>query len=327
MRTMDKRFKKSENGLIAHIYEHISVNHVENYLLSKGFFDSVDFRSWGSTYDETLGNTFEYYDEKVYEEIKKAYLAFDKTTIPYEDIKWAAKEIAIEYRRPLIKISRSITKEIDKLHQIPWQDIKDLPAIRRTYNTSARTVYSTPNIYYGNENTNYFNRITVKIEIKNTLYKNCLEKKALSALLIQILNMNLIQHLRNRYVLYDNAGSWDNENNTINHKTNFSFLKTNRPSQEDFQKTCDDFLNHLINDGNKEEYSPFVLRVKHLLKEHYKNFENFYFGLRKLSDIADGVLIGPKGWNSVANEKTIKELLLGATISCEYGDNLISGRD
>ena len=88
---MDKRFKKSENGLIAHIYEHISVNHVENYLLNEGFFDSVDFRSWGSTYDETLGNTFEYYDEKVYEEIKKAYLAFDKITIPYEEIKWAAK--------------------------------------------------------------------------------------------------------------------------------------------------------------------------------------------------------------------------------------------
>ena len=129
---MDERFKKSENGLIAHIYEHISVNHIENYLLNKGFFDSVDFRPWGHTYDETLVNTFEYYDEKVCEEIKKAYLAFDKTTIPYEEIKWAAKEIAIEYRRPLIKINQSITKEIDELHQTPWQDIEELPAIRGT---------------------------------------------------------------------------------------------------------------------------------------------------------------------------------------------------
>lgn len=123
---MDRRYKKAKNGLIAHIYEHITGDFIVNYMLDHGMFYVTDFNTWPKIYGDVgyyLSVTYSKEAEKL---LKEAYSAFDNSEFSYDQIKRMAGEIAVENHRLLIKVDRSIFKELEELHKMPWKDISSL---------------------------------------------------------------------------------------------------------------------------------------------------------------------------------------------------------
>ena len=314
---MDRRYKKAKNGLIAHIYEHITGDFIVNYMLDHGMFYVTDFNTWPKIYGDVgyyLSVTYSKEAEKL---LKKAYLAFDKSEFSYGQIKRMAGEIAVENHRLLVKVDRSIFKELEELHKMSWKDISSLPVNILLERNHVIFLHKTSYIQFGEENKKYFSTVLIKFSINKKFYESHPAKKVLAILLLEAMSYNLAHYLRQCYIGYYRKSEFKNDGNNVVNKTKLEFLKSDMPSKDELQKVCNTFLESLTKDS-ETGYNNFIIHVKNLLKESYKNPKNQCFDTYDMYELSGGIVMGYEGWKSVADEGIIKDLLLGIKIEIDY---------
>lgn len=314
---MDRRYKKAKNGLIAHIYEHITGDFIVNYMLDHGMFYVTDFNTWPKIYGDVgyyLSVTYSKEAEKL---LKEAYSAFDNSEFSYDQIKRMASEIAIEDHRPLIRIDRNILKELEELHRMPWKDISSLPVNTLLERNHVLFLHKTSHIQFGEENKKFFGTILINLSINKTFYESHPAKKILAILLLETLSYNLPDHIGQQYIIYFRKAEFKNDDNNVTNKTKLEFLKSDMPSKDELQKVCNTFLESLTKDS-ETGYNNFIIHVKNLLKESYKNPKNQCFDTYDMYELSGGIVMGYEGWKSVADEGIIKDLLLGIKIEIDY---------
>jgi len=300
-------WKQAENGLLAHVYEHVASSYVSDYLVRNGLYFIADFDHWARTYGTVLYLDFSSHSKEAVRALRKAFLEFSKTTLSFEQVQRAAQQIAIEYERPLVEFEVAFVDELRTLHTKPWTDINKLGVFQAEETTSVNTVFSMNGIRYGRKTPKSFVPVTLHFEVNKTAYATNPAMKALAVLLTQAVALNLHKNLEDTYVYYDMGDEWNKGAKTVAYRTELVFLKNMEPSIEGLQQKADTYLQSL-------QKSSLSRTLQHLLRHTYVNERDRYFSLESMNEITNGILIGYTGWKSVANNSTIELLLENLSI-------------
>ena len=101
-------YKTADNdGLIAHIYEHLLAQYVLKCLQDNELFVLSDIILSAKTYGDTCFMDAELYSPEVKKTYDEALREFDKLDISEDDILRAASECGIEMNRNIVEVDRS----------------------------------------------------------------------------------------------------------------------------------------------------------------------------------------------------------------------------
>ena len=78
------------------------------------------------------------------------------------------------------------------------------------------------------------------------------------------------------------------------------------PEKSELQKICNDFIKNLVK-SPADDYSDFVINTKKLLEGDYEYAKDYFFDVGEMHRITYDIIIGNKGWKSVADEEMIKK--------------------
>ena len=127
--------------------------------------------------------------------------------------------------------------------------------------------------------------------------------------------MNLREYLHQKYVFCLKDSSWDRGAKIVNYQESLSFYKKNTPEKSELQKACNDFIKNLVKSPTND-YSAFVINTKKLLEGDYEYAKDYFFDAGEMHRITYDIIIGNKGWRSVADEEMIKKIILNTVIRC-----------
>lgn len=94
------------NGLLAHIYEHLLAQYVMKYLQGRGFFISSDIILTAKTYGDTCFIDAELYNPAAQKAYGEALRMFDEWDIPGDAALRAAGECGIEMNRAVTELQK-----------------------------------------------------------------------------------------------------------------------------------------------------------------------------------------------------------------------------
>jgi hypothetical protein len=309
------RYKVAKNGLIAHVYEHIAVDYINHFLLDKGKYFFINYYHKASTFNNMFYLDCTFYSENMRQLVEEAYNNFNSIYISPKIIKTTARQISNEYKRPLIKLNRNFIEEINSLHKEPWQDMLNLPVIKKIDKISVDNLFETPNIKYGKYNPKLFKIIRVYLEINIKTYEDN-KKKILSLLLTYIIGSIIWEKLYEEpYVFYGSGSNLELSDKNATSYFNLTFSKNNSIKKEDIKMFFENYFKELFKERKNKKDSNLITQIKNFLIA-CKNPELTEFYTDLLYEKSNFV-IGSKGWQELADEKLIKELLPKINIKCE----------
>lgn len=311
-----EQYKQAENELIARIYKELTVRYLTDYLNKHRFFTVIDFNIYGNVYSNILHIILLAYSKESFNVLRKALDDFNKSfQASSQDLGNIIKETGIIFNRPISKIDEELIIKIKELHQEPWKSITSLPTIDLKDKDLLSKNDLVINSFYEKENKDAFNQITIDFKVNNKLYKSHPARKALAVLLTQAISMNLREYLHQKYIFYLKYSNWDKGAKIVNYQESLSFYKKNMPEKSELQKTCNDFIKNLVKSPTND-YSDFVINTKKLLEGNYEYAKDYFFDVGEMHRITYDIIIGNKGWKSVADEEMIKKLILNTVIRC-----------
>ena len=138
-------YKTADNdGLIAHIYEHLLAQYVLNRLQDNEFFVLSDIILSAKTYGDTCFMDAELYGPEAKKTYKEALREFDKLVIPEDDILRAAGECGIEMNRNIAEADRSeLSKKLREVQISPWRKRIDMAYRKAHDESSVNTLFRT----------------------------------------------------------------------------------------------------------------------------------------------------------------------------------------
>lgn len=309
------RYKVAKNGLIAHVYEHIAVDFIDHFLSNKGKYFFISYYHKASTFNNMLYLKCTFYSEDMRQLVEEAYNTFNNTYIPPKTIKTTAKQISNEYKRPLIKLNRNFIEEINSLHKEPWQDMLNLPVIKKIDKISVDNLFETPSIKYGKYNPKLFKIIRVYLEINIKTYEDN-KKKILSLLLTYIIGSIIWEKLYEEpYVFYGSGSNLELSDENATSYFDLTFPKNNSIEKEDIKTFFENHFKELLKEHKDKKNSNLITQTKNfLISCKDPELTEFYTDL--LYEKSNFV-IGSKGWQELTGEKLIKELLPKINIKCK----------
>ena len=309
------RYKVAKNGLIAHVYEHIAVDFIDHFLSNKGKYFFISYYHKASTFNNMLYLKCTFYSEDMRQLVEEAYNTFNNTYIPPKTIKTTAKQISNEYKRPLIKLNRNFIEEINSLHKEPWQDMLNLPVIKKIDKISVDNLFETPSIKYGKYNPKLFKIIRVYLEINIKTYEDN-KKKILSLLLTYIIGSIIWEKLYEEpYVFYGSGSNLELSDENATSYFDLTFPKNNSIEKEDIKTFFENRFKELLKEHKDKKNSNLITQTKNfLISCKDPELTEFYTDL--LYEKSNFV-IGSKGWQELTGEKLIKELLPKINIKCK----------
>ena len=291
-------WKEAENGLVAHIYEHIASSYITSHLVDKGLYFVADFDHWAHTYGTFFYLNFCLHSKQAQNELEAVLRDFSETNITYEMVKKAVAQISSEYKRPVVYLNETILGSLKSIHVKPWRDVAQLPAMQAETGTSANTTYESRGIAFGEIDESLFIQRALYLDIDENYYANSPPKKALAVLVLQAIALNMHEFLGRDIIFYDAGDEWNEGAPTVAYRTHLQFTTRDAPTLDELQGKVDEFMKTLAN-------SSFSIRVKELLKKSYKHESAQYFSLEAMNRITDGITLGYAGWRSVADEHSI----------------------
>jgi len=309
------RYKVAKNGLIAHVYEHIAVDYINHFLLDKGKYFFINYYHKASTFNNMFYLDCTFYSENMRQLVEEAYNNFNSIYISPKIIKTTARQISNEYKRPLIKLNKNFIEEINSLHKEPWQDMLNLPVIKKIDKISVANLFETPSIKYGKYNPKLFKIIRVYLEISIKTYEDD-KKKILSLLLTYIIGSIIWEKLyEESYVFYGSGSNLKLSDENATSYFNLTFSKNNSIKKEDIKTFFENHFKELFKERKDKKDSNLITQIKNfLISCKDPELTEFYTDL--LYEKSNFV-IGSKGWQELADEKLIKELLPKINIKCE----------
>ena len=215
----------------------------------------------------------------------------------------------------MIKLNRNFIEEINSLHKEPWQDILDLPVIKEISKISVDNLFETPSIKYGKYNPTLFKIIRVYLKINIKTYEDN-KKKILSLLLTYIIGSIIWEKLYEEpYVFYGSGSNLELSDENATSYFNLTFPKNNSIKKEDIKTFFENHFKELLKEYKDKEDSNLITQIKNFLIS-CKDPELTEFHTDLLYEKSNFV-IGSKGWQELADEKLIKELLPKINIKCE----------
>ena len=296
-------YKTADNdGLIAHIYEHLLAQYVLKSLQDNEFFVLSDIILSAKTYGDTCFMDAELYSPEAKETYDEALREFDKLVIPEDDILRAASECGIEMNRNIVEVDRSeLSKKLREVQISPWRKQIDM-AYRKAHNeSSVNTLFRTSYIKYSKESDDLFRECVLEYSIDESHIQTPVDQ-ALAAIVMQIVALNFLTVVREKYTVYDRGDQWSEASKSVGYRT---FLGISKKDDSIVHQLKNEFMEY----AQFLSASPFCDNLQAALVRCSHNYEQVLLGRDTLNSILGGCVVGGRGWLEMADNTLIRQIL------------------
>lgn len=296
-------YKTADNdGLIAHIYEHLLAQYVLKRLQDNEFFVLSDIILSAKTYGDTCFMDAELYGpeaKKAYDEVLRE---FDKLVIPEDDILRAAGECGIEMNRNIVEVDRSeLSKKLREVQISPWRKQIDMAYRKAQDESSVNTLFRTSYIKYSKESDDLFRECVLEYSIDESHIQTPVDQ-ALAAVVIQSVALNFLVMIREKHTVYDRGDQWSEASKSVGYRT---FLGISKKDDSIVHQLKNEFMEY----AQFLSASPFCDNLQAALVRCSHNYEQVLLGRDTLNSILGGCVVGGRGWLEMADNTLIRQIL------------------
>ena len=296
-------YKTADNdGLIAHIYEHLLAQYVLKRLQDNEFFVLSDIILSAKTYGDTCFMDAELYSSEVKKTYDEALREFDKLVIPEDDILRAASECGIEMNRNIVEVDRSeLSKKLREVQISPWRKQIDMAYRKARNESSVNTLFRTSYIKYSKEFDDLFRECVLEYSIDESHMQTPVDQ-ALAAVVMQAVALNFLVMIREKHTVYDRGDQWSEASKSVGYRMFLGIIKK------------DDSIVHQLKNEFMEyaqflSASPFCDNLQAALVRCSHNYEQVLLGRDTLNSILGGCVVGGRGWLEMADNTLIRQIL------------------
>ena len=296
-------YKTADNdGLIAHIYEHLLAQYVLKRLQDNEFFVLSDIILSAKTYGDTCFMDAELYSPEAKKTYDEALREFDKLVIPEDDILRAAGECGIEMNRNIIEVDRSeLSKKLREVQISPWCKQINMAYRKAHDESSVNTLFRTSYIKYSKESDDLFRECVLEYSIDESHIQTPVDQ-ALAAIVMQIVALNFLTVVREKYTVYDRGDQWSEASKSVGYRT---FLGISKKDDSIVHQLKNEFMEY----AQFLSASPFCDNLQAALVRCSHNYEQVLLGRDTLNSILGGCVVGGRGWLEMADNTLIRQIL------------------
>ena len=296
-------YKIADNdGLIAHIYEHLLAQYVLKRLQDNGFFVLSDIILSAKTYGDTCFMDAELYSSEAKTTYDKALREFDKLVIPEDDILRAAGECGIEMNRNIVEVDRSeLSKKLREVQISLWRKQIDMAYRKAHDESSVNTLFRTSYIKYSKESDDLFRECVLEYSIDESHIQTPVDQ-ALAAVVIQAVALNFLVMIREKHTVYDRGDQWSEASKSVGYRT---FLGISKKDDSIVHQLKNEFMEY----AQFLSASPFCDNLQAALVRCSHNYEQVLLGRDTLNSILGGCVVGGRGWLEMADNTLIRQIL------------------
>ena len=296
-------YKIADNdGLIAHIYEHLLAQYVLKRLQDNGFFVLSDIILSAKTYGDTCFMDAELYSPEAKKTYDEALREFDKLVIPEDDILRAAGECGIEMNRNIVEVDRSeLSKKLREVQIPPWRKQIDMAYRKAHDESSVNTLFRTSYVKYSKESDDLFRECVLEYSIDESRIQTPVDQ-ALAAIVMQIMALNFLTVVREKYTVYDRGDQWSEASKSVGYRT---FLGISKKDDSIVHQLKNEFMEY----AQFLSASPFCDNLQAALVRCSHNYEQVLLGRDTLNSILGGCVVGGRGWLEMADNTLIRQIL------------------
>ena len=296
-------YKTADNdGLIAHIYEHLLAQYVLKRLQDSEFFVLSDIILSAKTYGDTCFMDAELYSPEAKNTYDEALREFDKLVIPEDDILRAAGECGIEMNRNIVEVDRSeLSKKLREVQLSPWRKQIDMAYRKAHDESSVNTLFRISYIKYSKESDDLFRECVLEYSIDESHIQTPVDQ-ALAAVVIQAVALNFLVMIREKHTVYDRGDQWSEASKSVGYRT---FLGISKKDDSIVHQLKNEFMEY----AQFLSASPFCDNLQAALVRCSHNYEQVLLGRDTLNSILGGCVVGGRGWLEMADNTLIRQIL------------------
>ena len=296
-------YKTADNdGLIAHIYEHLLAQYVLKRLQDNEFFVLSDIILSAKTYGDTCFMDAELYGPEAKKAYDEALREFDKLVIPEDDILRAAGECGIEMNRNMVEVDRSeLSKKLREVQISPWRKQIDMAYRKAHDESSVNMLFRTSYIKYSKESDDLFRECVLEYSIDESHMQTPVDQ-ALAAIVMQIVALNFLTVVREKYTVYDRGDQWSEASLSVGYRMFLGLIKKDDNIVDQLKCEFMEYVQFL-------SVSSFCDNLQAALVGCSHNYEQVLLGRDTLNSILGGCVIGGKGWLKMADNTLIGQIL------------------
>ena len=296
-------YKTADNdGLIAHIYEHLLAQYVLKYLQDNEFFVLSDIILSAKTYGDTCFMDAELYSPEAKKTYDEALREFDKLVISEDDILRAASECGIEMNRNIVEVDRSeLSKKLCEVQISPWCKQIDMAYRKAHDESSVNTLFRTSYIKYSKESDDLFRECVLEYSIDESRIQTPVDQ-ALAAIVMQIVALNFLTVVREKYTVYDRGDQWSEASLSVDYRMFLGLIKKDDNIVDQLKCEFMEYVQFL-------SVSSFCDNLQAALVGCSHNYEQVLLGRDTLKSILGGCVVGGRGWLEMADNTLIRQIL------------------
>lgn len=255
-------WKSANNGLIAHLYEHIVVTNILSFMRHRSQLKLADYGVWAKTYGTSMFIETRFQTTEACLVFEQAIYHIEELQITYDMLKKAATECSCEYVRPLTRLDEKAVHDFQALHAKKWQTLDKFTVECATDETSVNTLFELPYIRYGRRTPKSFKTIALEYTIPTELYVDAPAMKALSILVLQAIALNQIDLFYESTNCYDSGDEWAESSKQVAYRTYLTYPKKESPTTAKL-KTLYNNNSQLI------KHADITKKLAHTIKNNY----------------------------------------------------------
>ena len=296
-------YKTADNdGLIAHIYEHLLAQYVLKRLQDNEFFILSDIILSAKTYGDTCFMDAELYSSEAKKTYDEALREFDKLVIPEDEILRAAGECGIEMNRNIVEVDRSeLSKKLREVQISPWRKQIDMAYRKAHDESSVNMLFRTSYIKYSKESDDLFRECVLEYSIDESHIQTPVDQ-ALVAIVMQIVALNFLTVVREKYTVYDRGDQWSEALKSVGYRMFLGLIKKDDSIVHQLKCEFMEYVQFLSASSFCNNLQAALVRCSH-------NYEQVLLGRDTLNSILGGCVIGGKGWLKMADNTLIGQIL------------------
>lgn len=296
-------YKTADNdGLIAHIYEHLLAQYVLKRLQDNEFFVLSDIILSAKTYGDTCFMDAELYSPEAKKTYDEALREFDKIVIPEDDILRTAGECGIEMNRNIVEVDRSeLSKKLREVQISPWRKQIDMAYRKARNESSVNTLFRTSYIKYSKESDDLFRECVLEYSIDESHIQTPVDQ-ALAAIVMQIVALNFLTVVREKYTVYDRGDQWSEASLSVGYRMFLGLIKKDDNIVDQLKCEFMEYVQFL-------SVSSFCDNLQAALVGCSHNYEQVLLGRDTLNSILGGCVVGGRGWLEMADNTLIRQIL------------------
>ena len=291
-----------DNGLLAHVYEHLLAQYVLKYLQDRGFFISSDIILTAKTYGDTCYMDAELHNPAAPNVCNEALRAFDKHAIPEKAVRRAVSECGIEMNRAVLELKRDeLMPNLRILQSSEWRQQSEM-TYRKSYDkSSVDTLFCVQYLKYGKKSNKLFSECVLEYSVDEEHIKSPIDQ-ALAAIVVQTVALNFLVAVRENYTVYDRGDQWSEASLSVGYRIFLGLAKEDKRIASQLKSEFAAYIQYLLK-------LPFCSNLQKALLRCSCNLEQVLLGRSTLNNILGGCVIGGRGWLEMADDARIKQMI------------------